>query len=97
MPGLCAGGLEGEPCAVCPEGKTWSGGECADCGATSIAWATVALLVLVGSRAAYFFVNEAVARQQVVSPQFCKVSACLSQGLCMPSEHVYFYIFVSLA
>lgn len=56
--------MEGKPCAVCPEGKTWSGGACADCGATSIAWATVAVLVLVGSRAAYFFVNEAVARQQ---------------------------------
>ncbi|CAJ1377702.1 unnamed protein product, partial [Effrenium voratum] len=30
-PGSCAGGLSGIPCAECPEGMTWSGGECKQC------------------------------------------------------------------
>eukprot|EP00435_Cladocopium_sp_Y103_P042606 s1772_g11.t2 len=40
VPGTCAKGLQGKPCAVCPEGQTqgFSSGECADCGATRFAW-----------------------------------------------------------
>eukprot|EP00438_Fugacium_kawagutii_P034587 Skav208727 [mRNA] locus=scaffold615:133011:137950:+ [translate_table: standard] len=62
-PGSCAGAAEGTPCALCPEGKSWSGDDCVDCGATAVAWVIVALLVLTGSTAAYFFVNSAVTAQ----------------------------------
>eukprot|EP00435_Cladocopium_sp_Y103_P075429 s332_g57.t1 len=62
-PGTCAGGLQGEPCAICPDGKGWNGEECGDCGAAAVGWAVAGLAVLAGTRSAYFFVNVAVTAQ----------------------------------
>eukprot|EP00438_Fugacium_kawagutii_P020436 Skav226588 [mRNA] locus=scaffold2846:179443:181332:- [translate_table: standard] len=35
-PGTCLGGLQGDPCAVCPRGQFFSGDECVECGSTSV-------------------------------------------------------------
>ena len=37
--GECAGGLSGLPCASCPEGQSWGGEQCEDCGATAVVYA----------------------------------------------------------
>lgn len=63
MPGTCAGGLKGEPCSFCPDGKSWAGDKCADCGAAAVGWAAAVSLALIGVRTAYFYTNSAVTAQ----------------------------------
>ena len=59
--GTCAGGLKGEPCSFCPDGKSWAGDKCADCGAAAVGWAAAVSLALIGVRTAYFYTNSAAA------------------------------------
>lgn len=63
VPGTCAGGLQGEPCAFCPDGKGWNGEECGDCGASAVGWAVAVPAILAGTGSAYFFVNGVVTAQ----------------------------------
>lgn len=37
-PGLCLGGLQGTPCAVCPEGQFLSDNQCTECGSVGVFW-----------------------------------------------------------
>jgi len=62
-PGTCAGGLLGEPCAVCPDGKTWWGEACEDCQFSILYWLGALLLALLCLPSAYFIANRAVTPQ----------------------------------
>ena len=59
--GTCAGGLLGEPCAVCPDGKTWWGEACEDCQFSILYWLGALLLALLCLPSGYFIANVAVA------------------------------------
>eukprot|EP00435_Cladocopium_sp_Y103_P025352 s3451_g6.t1 len=59
--GTCAGGLEGVPCAFCPDGKSWTGDGCSDCGPATVGWVAAVSVALIGVRSAYFYTNSAAA------------------------------------
>jgi len=73
-PGTCAGGLKGEPCAVCPAGRFWSSKTCADCGSTALAWLAAAVAALMALYGAYFLVNLEVSAQATPFKTICTLS-----------------------
>ncbi|CAK9021690.1 Retrovirus-related Pol polyprotein from transposon TNT 1-94 [Includes: Protease [Durusdinium trenchii] len=63
-PGVCAGGLEGIPCGVCPVAMTWSETRCKTCdGGTMTAWGCAGLIGALGLAVAYHVVNTSMTAQ----------------------------------
>eukprot|EP00435_Cladocopium_sp_Y103_P004230 s4291_g1.t1 len=64
-PGECGGGLQGVPCAICPDGQTWSEDQCVDCGlaGSPVAWLFGILIGLAGLVALYYVSNTQVTPQ----------------------------------
>eukprot|EP00435_Cladocopium_sp_Y103_P065979 s2564_g28.t1 len=81
IPGTCAGGLKGEPCAVCPAGQTWSRKTCADCGSTALAWVAAAAAALMALYAAYFLVNLEVTGSGGRCPSYAVQNCLYAQWL----------------
>ncbi|CAE8727360.1 unnamed protein product, partial [Polarella glacialis] len=80
MPGDCAGGRLGVPCAQCPEGMTWGGDACKDCDLfTFWGWIMVVLFTAIGLVVAYMLLNSPItSKASILLTTTCVMGMSLS-------------------
>ncbi|CAK9049851.1 unnamed protein product [Durusdinium trenchii] len=80
VPDSCAGGRAGVPCAECPQGKTWSEGQCMECEAwRQILWGISVVGVFLFLTASYYLMTSKVtAKASVLFTTTCAFGMLVS-------------------